>query len=78
MEVPFFVQSRGPLTGWTIHLTERRQTMAHPWFVENLAREHRAQLLREAEAARRVLGSGQVGKFRSGLKSLLILLIPHA
>jgi hypothetical protein len=52
--------------------------MVHHWFVENLAKEHRAQLLREAEAARRVLGSGQANMLKSGLKSLLVLLVPPA
>lgn len=52
--------------------------MEHYWFLENLAKDHRAQLLREAKAARRVLGSGQAGLFRAGLRSLLVLLIPLA
>jgi hypothetical protein len=46
------------------------------WPEYDLAKERQARLMREAEMARAALSSSRVQRLPSGLRSLLVLLLP--
>jgi hypothetical protein len=50
--------------------------MVGHWLTYGLAKERQAHLMHEAEVARAVLSSSGVRSLPSGLRSLLVLLLP--
>lgn len=74
-EVPFFfLRFRGRLTSWVNYPTERRQAMLHAMLGHDLAREHSADLLRQAEKTRRVPRSRRAIRMPISFKSLATFL----